>query len=149
MADINVASRKGGFITINTETLGEVLSRWKTVCDLAARLLNAMEDTPSKAAREFDVEELSHHAVSQYTTDVQLELEELVADLEMAVSTADKSVQASSTFDFHGHTVKLQDGKVTCETCSVPDVVCRAIEFMAGHNIRSLVVDGAPVARMF
>jgi hypothetical protein len=59
-------------------------------------------------------------------------------------------------FTFHGHpvTVECERGHgadepdpmtLQCPECALPFVTAQAILLMATHNIRSLVLDGAPI----
>jgi len=44
---------------------------------------------------------------------------------------------------------RTDDGhSVTCDTCSIPAVVAAAVKFMHGHNVHSMMIDGAPLARI-
>lgn len=52
-------------------------------------------------------------------------------------------------FEFHGHKPILTDGLVQCDTCSIPLVIAEAIKFMAHHSVRSMVVDGAEIKRLY
>lgn len=92
MATIHVQSKAGGVITIDTDALQDILDRWNTTCSLAARLCNEMEDDPTKAAAQFDTEELKHHAVSDYTNEMQQELKDIIASLGGAFSEYAESV---------------------------------------------------------
>lgn len=87
MATVNVPSKKGGFISIDADMLGDVLTRFDAVCNLSARLCNELEDSPDKSAKEFDTEELLHHSVSDYSTEIRQELRDLVADLGEALAS--------------------------------------------------------------
>lgn len=86
MTTVNVPSKKGGFISIDADMLEEVLTRFDAVCALSARLCNELEDSPDKSAKEFDTEELLHHSVSDYSTEIRQELRDLVADMGEAVT---------------------------------------------------------------
>jgi hypothetical protein len=50
----------------------------------------------------------------------------------------------------HAITLKSTDDghSVTCDTCSIPAVIAAAVKFMHGHNVRSMMVDGAPLAKI-
>lgn len=59
-----------------------------------------------------------------------------------------------ATFQLHDHhTITLRvDGdsvKAECETCSLPDVVAKAVVFMHKHKVRSMTIDGAPIKRLY
>ena len=58
-----------------------------------------------------------------------------------------------ASFTYHGHhTVTLartpEGHQVTCNTCSLPASVVAAVQFMQGHNVHSLVLDGASLTRI-
>lgn len=50
-------------------------------------------------------------------------------------------------FDFNGHTIQYGD-KVTCDTCSVPEVIASAVTFAWRHKVTSMTVDGATIRRI-
>lgn len=75
---------KQGGTTIDAGILEDVLNRFNAVCNLAARLCHELEDHPDRAAKEFNTEELLHHSVSDYSTEIRQELQDLVADLNAA-----------------------------------------------------------------
>jgi hypothetical protein len=37
---------------------------------------------------------------------------------------------------------------VECDTCSIPAVIAAAVKFMHGHNVHSMMVDGAPLSKI-
>lgn len=80
-ATFNIPSKKGGSVTLSLDVLEDVLNRFNTVCQLSARLCNEMQDAPEKVAREFDTEELRHHSISDYSTEIRQELHDLIEDL--------------------------------------------------------------------
>lgn len=44
---------------------------------------------------------------------------------------------------------RTPDGhQAACDTCSLPASVAAAVAFMHGNNVRSLVIDGAPITRI-
>jgi hypothetical protein len=56
-------------------------------------------------------------------------------------------------FIFHNHhiviLVQTPDGRgAQCDTCSLPAAIDAAVKFMHGNNVHSLVIDGAPLARI-
>lgn len=59
----------------------------------------------------------------------------------------------TAKFTYHGHHVvtytKTPDGcTVTCDTCSLSRTASMAVQFMVGHNVHSLVIDGAEIKRV-
>jgi hypothetical protein len=50
-------------------------------------------------------------------------------------------------FDFNGHAIQYGD-KVTCDTCSVPEVIASAVAFAWRHKVASMTVDGATIRRI-
>lgn len=81
--------------------LEDVLSRFNSVCSLATRLCHELEDHPDKTAKEFDTEELLHHSVSDYSTEIREELRNLVADLK-AIECQASSVDAPAAVTLRG-----------------------------------------------
>ena len=81
MSKVDVSGPRGG-ITIDTDMLQDVLDRWVSMCYLAADFADSMEDCKYDIAEKFDTTELRHHAISDYTTELQQELRDLIADLQ-------------------------------------------------------------------
>lgn len=62
--------------------------------------------------------------------------------------TLNAAIRNRMTFLFYGHTLtRTEDGSVSSATCSIPQVIYMAVNFMAENNIQSLIVDGSPIER--
>jgi hypothetical protein len=58
-----------------------------------------------------------------------------------------------ASFIFHNqHIITLkrtEDGhSVQCDTCAIPAVVSAGVKFMHGHNVHSMMIDGAPLSKI-
>jgi hypothetical protein len=59
----------------------------------------------------------------------------------------------TAKFTYHGNHVvaytKTPDGfTATCDTCSLSHMTSMAVQFMVGHRVHSLVIDGAEIKRI-
>jgi vacuolar-type H+-ATPase subunit F/Vma7 len=90
---ITIPSQNGNEVTISVDMLREVMDRFNAVCVLSTRLCNEIEDRPDAAAREFDIDELKHHIISDYSCEIRQELHDLVDGLNEASGGGDAERQ--------------------------------------------------------
>lgn len=50
-----------------------------------------------------------------------------------------------TTYQYFDHKVYCENGNVSCETCSIPELIAKSILFMHENNIRTLEVNGSPI----
>jgi hypothetical protein len=63
----------------------------------------------------------------------------------------------TASFKFHDHTVRVDYdvvndkivGYYTCHTASVSEVGTKAMAFMLENRVTSMIVDGAPITRLY
>jgi hypothetical protein len=59
----------------------------------------------------------------------------------------------NGTFLYHGHELKakqvMDETQVSCQTCSIPMVIVSLVAIMMERHIRSIIVDGTEIKRLY
>lgn len=63
------------------------------------------------------------------------------------------STKTLARFTFHGNHIitftRTSEGHFsTCETCSLPAVIAKAVAFMYGNSVHAMTIDGAELKRI-